>query len=109
MQLSVTLRSPLDQYVDDYFGSKVKDLATAFNLPETDIVYVLEFGCREIKRAPSRRSSSRESDPAVEPAATEQIPPVAKESPAPKKIGSRKMCPFNQGSKPQSLWKGCEL
>ncbi len=40
MQLSVTLRSPLDQYVDDYFGSKVKDLATAFNLPETDIVYV---------------------------------------------------------------------
>ena len=106
MQLSVTLRSPLDQYVDDYFGSKVKDLSTAFNLPETDIVYVLEFGCREIKRAPSRRSSSRESDPAVEPAATEQIPPVAKESPAPKKKAVEKCVHSIKGVNPRVCGKG---
>ena len=62
MQLSLTLRTPLDQYVDDYFASKVKDLARSFNLSEGEVEYVLEFGVREIKRAPSRRSSSRDSD-----------------------------------------------
>ena len=62
MQLSSTLRTPLDQYVDAYFASKVKDLARSFNLSESEVEYVLEFGVREIKRAPSRRSSSRDSD-----------------------------------------------
>ena len=63
MQLSLTLRTPLDEYVDNYFASKVKDLARSFNLSESDINEVLEFGVRQIKRAPSRRSSSRESEP----------------------------------------------
>jgi len=61
MELSVTLRTPLDQYVDNYFTSKVKDLAKAFKRSESEVEYVLEFGVRELKRAPSRRSSSRES------------------------------------------------
>ena len=67
MQLSSTLRTPLDQYVDNYFTSKVKDLSKAFNYPESEIEYVLEFGVREIKRAPSRRSSSRESETSCPP------------------------------------------
>ncbi len=79
MQLSVTLRSPLDQYVDDYFGSKVNDLASAFNLSESEIAYVLEFGCRQIKRAPSRRSASRESDARLAPAGSPH--PVSKDPP----------------------------
>ncbi len=79
MNLSNTLRSPLDRYVDDYFGSKVKDLATAFNLSESEILHVLEFGCREIKRAPSRRSSSRESEPEKKPATPVEKKPAASE------------------------------
>ncbi len=77
MQLSATLRSPLDQYVDDYFSSKVNDLASAFNLPEPEVVHVLEFGCRQIKRAPSRRSSSQESDPepGLSPAVAQPVAP----------------------------------
>ena len=63
MKLYLTLRTPLDEYVDNYFASKVKDLARSFNLSESDINEVLEFGVRQIKRAPSRRSSSRESEP----------------------------------------------
>ena len=65
MQLSLTLRTPLDQYVDDYFASKVKDLVRSFNLSEREVKYVLEFGVREIKRAPSRRSSSQDSEPSL--------------------------------------------
>lgn len=67
MELSVTLRTPLDQYVDDYFTSKVKDLAKAFERSESEVENVLEFGVPELKRAPSRRSSSRNSEPASSP------------------------------------------
>ena len=94
MNLSNTLRSPLDQYVDDYFGSKVKDLATAFNLLETEIVHVLEFGCREIKRAPSRRSSaSSEREPEKKP-------------PAPKKKTIEKCAHSIKGVNPRVCGKG---
>lgn len=69
MELSITLRTPLDQYVDDYFTSKVKDLSKAFQIPEKEVERVLEFGVPELKRAPSRRSSSssRESEPSPPP------------------------------------------
>ena len=106
MNLSNTLRSPLDQYVDDYFGSKVKDLATAFNLSESEILHVLEFGCREIKRAPSRRSSSRESEPEKKPASSEKKPatPVEKK-PAPRESEPEKKPATPVEKKPASSEK----
>ena len=112
MQLSVTLRNPLDQYVDDYFGSKVKDLAAAFNLPETEVVHVLEFGCRQIKRAPSRRSASRENDAhlVLEPAKPESVPPkpVAKDSPPSKKRVVEKCVHLIKGVNPRLCGKGAK-
>jgi len=114
MQLSVTLRNPLDQYVDDYFGSKVKDLATAFNLLETEVIHVLEFGNRQIKRAPSRRSSSRESEtpiePVLEPALPEPVPakPVPKE-PLPSKKSTVEKCSHPiKGPNPRICEKGAK-
>ena len=77
MELSVTLRTPLDQYVDDYFTSKVKDLAKAFKRTESEVEYVLEFGVRELKRAPSRRSSSRESKSSSPVKLVLEHPPVS--------------------------------
>ncbi len=106
MNLSNTLRSPLDQYVDDYFGSKVKDLATAFNLLETEIVHVLEFGCREIKRAPSRRSSaSSEREPEKKPPASSEREPE-KKPPAPKKKTIEKCAHSIKGVNPRVCGKG---
>ena len=106
MNLSNTLRSPLDRYVDDYFGSKVKDLATAFNLLETEIVHVLEFGCREIKRAPSRRSSaSSEREPEKKPPAPSEREPE-KKPPAPKKKTIEKCAHSIKGVNPRVCGKG---
>ncbi len=106
MNLSNTLRSPLDRYVDDYFGSKVKDLATAFNLLETEIVHVLEFGCREIKRAPSRRSSaSSEREPEKKPPASSEREPE-KKPPAPKKKTIEKCAHSIKGVNPRVCGKG---
>ena len=105
MNLSNTLRSPLDRYVDDYFGSKVKDLATAFNLLETEIVHVLEFGCREIKRAPSRRSSaSSEREPEKKPPASSEREPE-KKPPAPKKKTIEKCAHSIKGVNPRVCGK----
>ena len=108
MNLSNTLRSPLDQYVDDYFGSKVKDLATAFNLSESEILHVLEFGCREIKRAPSRRSSSRESEPEKKPATpVEKKPASSEKKPAVPTEKSIEKCAHSiKGVNPRVCGKG---
>ena len=64
MELSQTLHSPLNRYVDAYFNSKISDLVTAFGLPETDVRNVLERGVGAIKPAPIRRASVDTPPPA---------------------------------------------
>lgn len=83
MELSTTLRCPLDRYVDAYFELKVRDLAEGLGVTEDAVRSVLEFGVKHVRTAPASRSASRSASPPGRGAPSPSQPPETSEAPAP--------------------------